>query len=114
MLQKTYQTRKKPPDRGGRGLYQEKGLLYRFSSRKAFSHFGLCVGHLKTRSPKGCITLGARGDYLSRSQVGAWVPEEVTDKSLSPFAASAPWRDAPLLEGRGRASRQGAKLAEVD
>jgi hypothetical protein len=57
MLQKTYQIKKKPPEWGKRGLYQEKGLLYRLPSRKAFPHLGLCAGKPRMRIAKSCIKL---------------------------------------------------------
>lgn len=80
---------------GRAGPVSRKRLLYRFASRKAFPQLRLCAERPKTRSPKSCIKLWARGGYQSRAQSGAWEPEEVTDKPLSPFAASALWRDAP-------------------
>jgi len=73
MLQKTYQTRNKPPEGGGRGLYQEMGLLYRFRGRKAFGHLGLCAERPETRSPKSGIRLRARGVITSPTRKrGYW------------------------------------------
>jgi hypothetical protein len=58
--------------KGRAGPVSRKGLLYRFASRKAFPHLGLCAERPKTWSPKSCIKLWPRGvirgDPTSRSQ----------------------------------------------
>ena len=49
--------------KGRAGPVSRKRLLYRFASRKAFPHLGLCAERPKTRSAKSCIRLWARGGY---------------------------------------------------
>jgi hypothetical protein len=51
MLQKTYQTRNNPPERGGRGLYQENSCCIASRAAKRFRTLGLS-GAAKNEEPE--------------------------------------------------------------
>lgn len=74
--------------KGRTGPVSRKGLLYRFASRKAFPHLALCAERPKTRNPKSCIKLGARGGYQPSSTLA--------DGSSHPLPSCLPWRPPRL------------------